>query len=335
MNNAFRRIFHASVYFTVLLIAYYDSAPLPREYVLIPILVASMIYIYPLYLNIFLIVVIGVIGNLFLSYDYFITEKVDLVSLIVYMATATFLIILELFSIRNERLSRSLSALQSRIEHLDALNSTFSKQIFALQKNISLEERKKITKQIHDTAGYVFTNIIMILQATDAVMEVDNVKAKKMIDDALDYSRRGINEIRYILREMREDEYGLKSLHNELYEIVRTFSMASHCSVNIEYGNWPYTFNPDYDVFFIHLVQESLTNSIKHGNAEHISIVCWKSDSRISISISNDGLKPEHGIINFGIGLSGIYEFVSERKGSLEFPPVDTGFSLLVELPII
>ena len=93
--------------------------------------------------------------------------------------------------------------------------------------------------------------------------------------------------------------------------------------------------NPDYDVFFIHLVQESLTNSIKHGNAEHISIVCWKSDSRISISISNDGLKPEHGIINFGIGLSGIYEFVSERKGSLEFPPVDTGFSLLVELPII
>ena len=136
-------------------------------------------------------------------------------------------------------------------------------------------------------------------------------------------------------REMREDEYGPKSLHNEIYEIAKTFSMASNCKVTIEYGNWPQSFNPDYDIFFIHLVQESLTNSIKHGNAENVSIICWKTSDLISISVSNDGLKAENGEVKFGLGLSGIYEFVTKWNGRMEFPPVQEGFSLLVELPVV
>ncbi len=335
IRKLYLRTLHIFVYFTILLVAYYDHSPYPREYLLVPLITAMLVYLYPLKLNIFLIISVGVIGNIFISYDYFITGGVDYISLIIYFVTAIFLICIELSCVQAAKLNETIRVLQNKITHINALNSTLSGQLFSLQKDISLEERRKITKQIHDTAGYVFTNIIMILQATDAVMEVDNDKAKKMISDALDYSRRGINEIRYILREMREDEYGPKSLHNEIYEIAKTFSMASNCKVTIEYGNWPQSFNPDYDIFFIHLVQESLTNSIKHGNAENVSIICWRTSDLISISVSNDGLKAENGEVKFGIGLSGIYEFVTKWNGRMEFPPVQEGFSLLVELPVV
>ena len=329
------RIIHGFVQFIILIVAYYDHSPYPREYVLVPIVISNLIYIYPMYLNIILMIGIGIIANLVLSYNFYLTNKIDLISFVIYTATVVFFIVFEFLYLRINRLKNMIKHQENKIDHIVALNSSFSDQIFALQKKVSLEERKKITKQIHDTAGYVFTNIIMMLQAADAVMEIDNEKAKKMIDNALDYSRRGINEIRYILREMREENQGPQSIQNELYEITKTFSMASNCNVNIEYGNWPQTFNPDYDVFFIHLVQESLTNAIKHGNAEHVSIICWKNDDSITMSVSDDGIGANAGTVKFGIGLDGIYEFVTKNNGKLEFPPVDKGFSILVTLPLL
>jgi signal transduction histidine kinase len=216
---------------------------------------------------------------------------------------------------------------------LNKLNRDISVKIFRLKNDSTMEERKRISKEVHDTAGYVFINLIMMLQAASAVLDRDIEKAAQLVRDARDYADRGINEIRHILRNMRDYTPVSLSLQNELFDIGESFRKATSVSLTIEYGNWPRSFSKSVDSFFMSFMQECLTNALKHGHATVITIMCWRSASEITMSVTDNGrgaVMP----IKKGIGISAMEDFISQHKGSITIHSDEGGFRIGAALPL-
>jgi signal transduction histidine kinase len=238
------------------------------------------------------------------------------------------------------RLSAYTSELRGRTRslerfnlQLDTINRDITGKMFRLQNDTTLEERKRISKEIHDTAGYVFINLIMMLQAASAVLRKDTEKAEGLINDARDYAERGINEIRHILQNIREYSPAALSLQNELFDIGKSFRNATGTVLNIDYGNWPGTFSKKLDSFFMSFMEEALTNALKHGHATEISVMCWNNSSHITMSVSDNG-KGMSAPVKKGIGISAMEEFAVRQKGSIIIQGSDRGFKITAAIPL-
>jgi signal transduction histidine kinase len=325
-------------YFAALLYAYYEPHLVFVEFVWLPQLLTLTALILPWHLSLTLVPVMCM-GGVFFSYgfikDY--TVSVEglavpylLLALLFYipMAFLSLFASRAWFSMMDDR--KRLRALQMTNSHLNELTRSISRRLFTLQHNTTEMERHRLSKEIHDIAGYVFINIIMMLQAATAVFNKDRKKAETLIVDARDYAERGINEIRHVLRNIRESPVSL-SLQNEFFNIGDVFQKATDTSVAIHYGTWPRSFSPIVDSFFTSFMQEALTNAIKHGHATEIIIDCQEVDGLIAMTITDNGLGAKFPLQK-GIGISSLEDFASQYGGGVDIQSGKYGFKIKVSV---
>jgi signal transduction histidine kinase len=329
-------------YFAVLLYQYFEPHDMFIEFLWLPEILTAIALIMPSPLNIFLTLLFGIPGSLFLSYG-FNTAQVILIgeqrfqyyaaSLFFYVPVTLLSIIIGQISFYAVRLRKRTGTLELINAQLDKINRDITAKIFRLQNDTTLEERKRISKEIHDTAGYVFINLIMMLQAVSAILYKDTAKAENLINDARDYAERGINEIRHILRHIRAYSPVPPGIQNVLFDIGQSFQKATGVELTIDYGNWPASFSKKLDSFFISLLQEALTNALKHGNATAVTVMCWTNASHIAMRITDNG-KGAVLPVRKGIGISAVEDFTDQQNGSLSIQAGETGFKITVTIPL-
>ena len=272
-------------YFYILLLGYIYPNLIFLEYLYIPAVLIGMVVCFPKKCSIILVVAFGMIGSIFLSSNFinhkmFIINGIDLpVSFIAgwyYLNIALLLILFNVFSIRLRAKDEYIKEVLDQNKRMNVVNRNISERLYSIQKDSSIAERMRIVKEIHDTVGYILVNIIMLLQAALAIIGKDREVAEEKVNDALEYTRRGMNEIRHILREMRAYEKPSLGLQNKLHEIAHLFSRATGIVVKLSYGNWKKTYGNKLDNFFVSFLQESFTNALKHGCATAVDMSCWK-----------------------------------------------------------
>jgi signal transduction histidine kinase len=327
-------------YFAILMFRYADHRCVFLEYLWMPGIISSISLIMPGPSALFIPVVLGIPGCIFLSYSYFAESNVSLDGIVYpYGIIASFFYVpITLLSAATGYLYYRAGKIKESKERLEQLNFQLNKinkdvthKMFRLQNDTTLEERKRISKEIHDAAGYMFTNLIMMLQAASAVLGKDIKEAEGIIKNARDYAERGINEIRYILRNIREYNRVFLSLQNTLFDLGESFRKATNIILTIEYGDWPPTFSKAVNAFFISFTQECLTNALKHGQATAITITCWKRGPRVFMRLTDNGrgaVMP----IKKGIGISAMEEFVTQYDGEINIQSSEGGFMITAEL---
>jgi signal transduction histidine kinase len=215
---------------------------------------------------------------------------------------------------------------------LEKINKNITGKLFHLKQDLAAEERKKISKEIHDAAGYIFVNLISMLQTASVLFHRNPDKAESLINDAREYSSRGINEIRHILYQVRDYSPSLQSLQNELYSIGKSFANATGVAVSVEFGNWPVSFSPRLDMFFISFMQEALTNALKHGLATVIDVRCSIISNVIELAVSDNGRGATEPIRR-GIGITSMEEFVGALGGFIRIGSDAVGFTIAASVP--
>jgi signal transduction histidine kinase len=171
----------------------------------------------------------------------------------------------------------------------------------------------------------------MMLQAAAAVFNKDGKRAEKLITDARDYAERGINEIRHILRDVRDYAEVSLSLQNELYSVGDIFQKATGVEISIQYGNWPRSFSKPMDAFFTSFAQEALTNALKHGQATEIFIFCQDSGGIVSMTVSDNGAGAKLPVEK-GIGISSLEDIANQYGGAVSMSSNKSGFKITVSV---
>lgn len=150
-------------------------------------------------------------------------------------------------------------------------------------------DRKRIANELHDTSIQDLTHIIHQIELAGFYIDLDPTKAKLELASVNDEIRKIIKDIRntiFDLRPMSFDDLGLSGAIENLINILQTrFVVDIQSDMN---------FTDDYDELkkleIYRVVQECLTNSAKHANANTITLSICDKDNDLYICISDDGI---------------------------------------------
>ncbi|HEX4017336.1 MAG TPA: sensor histidine kinase [Frankiaceae bacterium] len=198
------------------------------------------------------------------------------------------------------------------------------------------EERARIARELHDVVGHCVS--VMTVQAAgvrrmlnpeqdqerEALMAVERVGR-----EALAEMRRLVGMLRYSSPELAPQPT-LRDL-DALVAHARDSGLLVDVSVDGAASDLP----ASIDLTAYRIVQEGLTNTIRHAKAKHARVqVCWRVNS-LDIEISDDGVGLPDGGREAGHGLLGMRERVDVFGGQLQTGPGPTGgFRIHARLPV-
>jgi signal transduction histidine kinase len=204
------------------------------------------------------------------------------------------------------------------------------------------EERARIARELHDVAAHQTT--VMTIQAAAARRVLDTRPEDALVAlDAIEESgRRALTEMRRLLELLRTDESlpdlapqpGLDGLDLLVAQMVES-GLDVDLSVTGERRNLP----AGIDLSAYRIVQESLTNALKHGGPDaRASVLIDYGTDHLSLSIEDDGRGAAEGLTTVngtGQGIVGMRERVSLLDGEFDVGPrAGGGYRVRVRLPI-
>ena len=195
-------------------------------------------------------------------------------------------------------------------------------------------ERKRLARELHDETGQALTSILLGLAAVESAKSAEEAHAaagelRGLVVETLQSVRRLAVE----LRPSALDDFGLEPALRRLGETVRE---GGALDVQVETRLGAVRLSADVETALYRIVQEALTNAVKHAGANHVSIVVTRKSTSVQVMIEDDGggFDPR-AVSTRGLGLLGMRERVELLDGTFE---IDTapgaGTTLIVELPL-
>lgn len=232
--------------------------------------------------------------------------------------------------LRLRALERRSEEQRSRAEEAEREMRLLSQQLVATQE----EERKKLTRELHDQVGQMLTALRMEIgraersrSATDALTGQALAEAKRLLDTIL----RSVRDLVMGLRPSMLDDFGLQpALEWHVRDFRRRYGIAVSLHLSGDLNALP----DQYRTCAYRVVQEALTNCARHAHASHADVTVRYDHSGLELVIADDGigLDPERAR---GVGLLGIEERVRELHGTFGVQPrLPRGTELHAVLPM-
>ncbi|EOC99556.1 two-component sensor histidine kinase [Caldisalinibacter kiritimatiensis] len=192
-----------------------------------------------------------------------------------------------------------------------------------------LEERNRIARDIHDTLGHMMTGIIMELEMASHIIDKDTGKAKKLLKASKTSAREGLSKIRQVVETLKPDKQISKGI-DSIKELIDEFSQKTGVDIDLNIIGSIKKLTPTVSVTLYRVVQESLTNAVRHGKATKIIVNISLTKEKIEFQIKDNGIGDKD--IKLGFGLKGMTERVRALHGEIEFK-VGDGFIVRGYIP--
>ena len=195
-------------------------------------------------------------------------------------------------------------------------------------------ERRRLARELHDETGQALTSILLGLRAVDEADEKESIAAavaelRELVVSTLQDVRR----LAVQLRPKALDDFGLVAA---LERLVQTFSESSGIDVHLEAQLGDDRIPADAETTIYRIIQEALTNVVKHAEAHHVSILLVRRQGLVTAVVEDDGrgFEPEQ-VSADRLGLDGMRERAELHDGRLTVETSATsGTTLRVEVPL-
>jgi signal transduction histidine kinase len=196
------------------------------------------------------------------------------------------------------------------------------------------EERKAISRELHDEVGQTLTALRMQLGSLDRVRE-DVGHFQDHVAEAKSLAEQALRAIRDLAVGLRPSVLDL-GLVPALQWQARHFSKHSGIPVRVEVEGEAQDVPEEHRTCVYRIVQETLTNCAKHANAQRAEVWVRVSDHVLVVQVTDDGSGFDAAAARGGgLGLIGVEERVRELGGTLRIESESgNGSALLVQLPI-
>ncbi|MDA1476751.1 sensor histidine kinase [Bacillus changyiensis] len=230
----------------------------------------------------------------------------------------------------------------TRIEKLENQVDQTRKNIYTLTKKLNenkeymrqsqytfqLEERNRLSQEIHDKIGHSMTGTLIQLEAAKRLLEKDKQKAAELLQNAIHISKEGIEKIRWTLKNIKPspEQMGV----NRLKLLIDECSARNHIQISFLYqGDLDVISHIQWKIIFENMT-EALTNTMKYAKATHVSINIHVLNTLIKVEVKDNG--KGHGKIKKGMGIIGMEERAATVHGKV-IVDGSNGFSVTTLLP--
>jgi signal transduction histidine kinase len=262
-----------------------------------------------------------------------ISPMVTLVVVVAVLVPAALLHLVETQGSRLDELTHRNTELHASVLQLTSANTQFLEQANVASEESAVLERHRITRDLHDVVGQTLTNIIMMMDAAlhRKVQEPD--ETLKLFRWVRKQAQTGLEETRAVLYELRTLQPATLRGIKALKKLVETFSRLSGIKTKVEWGNLPWTFDPDQETAVYHLVQGSLSNAFRHGSATRIDLHFQIDAGVLHIMVRDNGQGGADTA--FGLGQRGMEERLARWGGLVGFRSEPYGYVVTAALPMV
>lgn len=231
-------------------------------------------------------------------------------------------------NIRQEKLVKALQDKQTLHQH-------YVKKII----NIQEEERRKISRELHDETSQALTSIIFGLRVLAETAGDENKNKLLQMRDLAANSLDAVHRLAVQLRPVLLDNLGLVSAtkkyiedYAQKYKIDATVDIAPDLAGR--------RFSPEIEISLYRILQEALTNIIKHAHASQVQIKLSKKKSTLQFSIADNGIGFHSSKIHKHhkhacLGLYGMRERIAGINGEFSIQStIGEGTCLQIDVPI-
>jgi signal transduction histidine kinase len=201
------------------------------------------------------------------------------------------------------------------------------------------EERARIARELHDVVGHSVS--VMTVQASGVrrLLHPDQEREREALLVVEQTGREALAEMRRLVGVLRRpEEAPALAPQPSLEHLDRLVQQAreSGLAVDLRVEGEPAQLPPGLDLTAYRLVQEGLTNALKHANATRADVVVRYGDGEVELLVSDDGAGSSEGNVDgSGHGLVGMRERVDVYGGELEAGPrPEGGYALRARLPL-
>lgn len=226
-----------------------------------------------------------------------------------------------------------LPRLRQSIEELSAANLGYSSFTQLARQQSALEERNRITREIHDGVGYTLTNIIMLSEVSLDVCPDSNTELHENIDAIRMQAKTGLFDTRRALRKLRSTDAAMPRGVEAIRNLVNTYSQSTKIEAALELLVKADVLE-DSSLFLVvyRFVQVALTNTFHHGRATH-AVIRFQQDAQwLIVSVVDNGKGA--GVVSEGIGLQGVRERLEDLGGELDYNSIE-GFTVIARIPLL
>jgi two-component system, NarL family, sensor histidine kinase DegS len=192
-----------------------------------------------------------------------------------------------------------------------------SREIFRLERRLkkmaTLEERTRLSREIHDGLGSALSSLIIQSEYLLAISE-PYPKILKELRELRSSAEEAIDEVRRTLCMMRNEFDLIPQLQN----CCTTFSTRHRLPTHIEIKGKPPSFSSEKQLTIFRIMQECLSNTSKHANAKKVDVQIHFSENALNMRIRDDGKGFDPKIIfKNHFGLLGIQERARKIGGDV------------------
>ena len=195
-------------------------------------------------------------------------------------------------------------------------------------------ERRRLARELHDETGQALTSILLGLRAVDDAGSSEAVKSA--LADLRELVVTTLQDVRRLAVQLRPkalDDFGLVAA---LERLVQTFSESSGIHVDLEARVGQQRLPSEVETTMYRIVQEALTNVVKHAEAAQVSILLVRRDAMLTAVMEDDGRGFDaDGVRSDSLGLEGMRERVALHDGRLTIETAPgSGTTLRAEVPL-
>jgi signal transduction histidine kinase len=203
----------------------------------------------------------------------------------------------------------------------------------------SERERRYWARELHDETLQGLGALRLLLGS--ALRQGTDEELRKAVGGAIEELQSGIDNLRGLISELRPaalDELGLAAAIDELAERCSTnggLEVKRQIALADANGAGTKRLSPELESTVYRLVQEALTNVVKHARAQRADVYVAGDDHAVTVEVRDDGVGFDPDVRTPGFGLVGMKERLALAGGSLQISSaLGRGTTLRAELPL-
>jgi len=195
-------------------------------------------------------------------------------------------------------------------------------------------ERRRLARELHDETGQALTSILLGLKALEE--RTGDEASRAATEELRELVVSTLQDVRRLAVELRPtalDDFGLVAA---LERLTASFAEQTGISVDFQTALADERLPEEVETALYRIVQESLTNVVKHARARRVSILLARKEGSVKAVIEDDGrgFDPAEQVGD-GFGLVGMRERLALLGGRLEIESdADAGTTIAAEVPV-
>jgi signal transduction histidine kinase len=226
-----------------------------------------------------------------------------------------------------------MRAARAQTAQLQRLATRLARERDARARLATLDERARIARELHDSVAHAVSVMVLQAGAAEAVLDQHPQQAQEATRAIEAHGRAALRELQALLGVLQEGA-ALRAPQPSLRELEDLIT-GTGLPVSLTVTGDPVPLPAGIDVTAYRIIQEALTNALKHAGPVPTTVALDYAPRRLTLDVSDAGGRPHAAAAGTGHGLVGMRERVSLYGGALRAGPrTPAGYAVHAELPL-